>query len=218
MVPLIEKAISDPGVDAEKMQVMFEALKQERGEVSFKSYIKDFALMQSEFPSIRQTAKGHNGPYASFDDINDGTAYARGKYGFALSFLPETAEGMMVITATLSHREGHVQTSTMTLPFDTSQNKNAVQSLGSALTYGMRYGIKALLSISTHDGDDNDAGSLYESVTAEEATALQEEATKQGKDVEKVFGYYSKKFKRVITDWDQFPMGSFEIVLSQLKK
>ena len=124
----------------------------------------------------------------------------------------------MKITATMSHHEGHTTTSAMSLPFDTSGNKNNVQAIGSALKYGMRYGIVALLSVSTHDGDDNDAESLHLTVTEAEATRLEAACIDYGLNELRILSYYSKVFSRTLTDWNDFPAGSFDKVMKEIDK
>ena len=47
----------------------------------------------------------------------------------------------------------------MNFPFDTSGGKNNIQAAGSAISYGKRYTMSALLNITTHDEDD-DASSV----------------------------------------------------------
>ena len=217
MIPLIEKAIVDPNVDVSKMQQLLDMQITIMDRDAKQSYIRDFAQMQSEFPAIRKRGKTQQSTYATFDDINDGTAYARGKYGFALSFVPETGDGIMKITATMSHHGGHTETSSMSLPFDTSGNKNNVQAIGSALKYGMRYGIVALLSVSTHDGDDNDASQLFDPIDAGEAPSLEAAASLNKVDAERVFRYFSKKLHRHIDSWDTFPAGSYGQVLKLIE-
>lgn len=216
---VIEKAVIDPNCDAEKMGKLLDMLRLMMASDAEKEFIRDFALMQSEFPSIQKNGKSHQNNYATFDDINDGTVPARGKYGFGLSFRPQTTDGMMTVAATLSHRGGHKETTTMSLPFDTSGNKNNVQAIGSSLTYGLRMCIKALLSISTHDGTDTDAEGLHFKITAEEAKKLQTTANKYDGVIDaKVFLYFSRKFVVTIESWADFPSGSFAVVNGEIEK
>ena len=218
LVAIIEKAVMNPDIDVGKMQQLLDMQLIVMDREARQAYIRDFAMMQSEFPIIRKRGKTQQSTYATFDDINDGTAPARGKYGFALSFVPETTEGIMRITATMSHYQGHTETSAMSLPFDTSGAKNAVQAIGSALKYGMRYGIVAPLSLSTHDEGDDDAESLHKMVTAAEAASLQARVEKYGLNELKILAYYSKVFSRNLANFDDFPAGCFDRVMKEVDK
>ena len=216
LVPLIEKALMSQDVDVAKMESLFNLQERAQALEARKAFIRDFALMQAEFPAIEKRAKTQQSKYATFDDINAATAPARAKYGFALSFIPEAKDGFMTVTATLSHVGGHERSSPMTIPFDTSGNKNAAQAVGSAQKYCMRYCIVALLSISTFDGDDLDAANLYEQCTEGEAEGLRQECEGFGLNPQRMFGYYAKFYNRPISDWSDFPAGSFNTVHDEM--
>lgn len=218
VLAVIEKAVINPDVDVGKMQQLLDMQLKILDREAKQHYIRDFASMQAEFPSIKKRGRTQQSTYATFDDINDGVAPARGKYGFALSFVPETSEGFMKITAILSHHAGHTETSAITLPFDTSGNKNAVQAQGSAIRYGMRYSIVALLSISTHDGDDNDADGLHEKVSEKEAKTMEAVCLDYELNELKIFTYYTQVFNRPVSNWSEFPAGSYKKVMKELEK
>ena len=218
MVSLIEKAITDPNIDVAKMQQLLDMQltimdKEARG-----AFLRDFALMQSEFDPVKKTGKTQQSTYATFDDINNATLEARSRYGFSISFQPATGDGFMSVTARLSHREGHSEETVVSLPFDTSGNKNQVQAIGSALTYGMRMSIKAVLSISTFDGDDTDAEGLHQTIGAEDADKLRVSCETHGLNQGKIFNFYSRSFKQDITSWETFPLGSYDVVRTEIER
>ena len=216
LVPLIETALMNPEIDVDKMTAIFDLQERAQATQAKKNFIRDFALMQAEFPTIEKRAKTQQSKYATFDDINAATSPARAKYGFALSFVPEARDGHVHVTATISHIDGHERSSPMSIPFDTSGNKNAAQAVGSALTYCMRYCIVSLLSISTFDGEDMDAANLYENCTEGEAEGLRQECEGFGLNAQRMFGYYAKFYNRPISDWNQFPKGCFDTVHDEM--
>jgi hypothetical protein len=76
----------------------------------------------------------------------------------ALLLAIEYYKGQQIkIVGILSHKQGYTQETEIILPSDTSGSKNAVQAIGSTISYGRRYVTCALLNIST--GDDNDGKS-----------------------------------------------------------
>ena len=218
MVSLIERAMTDPRFDVDKMQQLLDMQivimeKESRG-----AFLRDFALMQAEFLPVKKTGKTQQSTYATFDDINNATLPARSHYGFSMSFQPATTEGFMSVTARLSHREGHSEETVVSLPFDTSGNKNQVQAIGSALTYGMRMSIKAVLSISTFDGDDTDAEGLHETISVGEAALLEAACDLHGLNKGKIFNFYSRSFKQNITSWETFPSGVYDVVAAEIDR
>ena len=60
------------------------------------------------------------------------------------------------MTGILSHRDGHREETTLTLPYDSSGSKNSVQAAGSSYSYGRRYATLMLLNISSRAPQDMD--------------------------------------------------------------
>lgn len=153
-IAVIERAASNPDVDVDKMErllTMQERVLNRNAEQAFNAAL---AQMQSELPTIAETSQGHNTKYAPLEKINQVVRPILQAHGFAITFRTKQIQGGVEITAVLSHREGHHEETSLTLPADTSGNKNAVQAIGSTISYGKRYALCALLNIST--GDDTD--------------------------------------------------------------
>ena len=213
---LIERAVSNPEVDIGKMQALLDMQLTIMDKEAERAYLADFPLMQAEIKSVRKEGKGQSNNYATFDDMNDATQEARAKYGFSISFVPETGEGFLKIKGIISHRQGHQETTELTLPFDTTGNKNDVQAIGSSLKYGMRYCMMALLSISTHEGDTD--GALITYLTVGESESLNNYCIEHKLDAAKFYEFYSKHYKRPISSWEDFPAGSFNTVMDFLQE
>lgn len=81
----------------------------------------------------------------------------------------------VVVTCIVSHRLGHFEETTLTGPKDATGNKNALQSIGSTITYLQRYTLKAALGLSAAKDDDGQASEDQpETVSEEQAMALRE--------------------------------------------
>ena len=79
-------------------------------------FTADMALMQGEMPRVFKLASGHNTTYARLEDINDAVRPVLQKFGFAVTFNIEQPDLKSVrVTAILSHREGHTQTSSVAI-------------------------------------------------------------------------------------------------------
>jgi hypothetical protein len=66
-------------------------------------------------------------------------------------------------TAIIAHKLGHREETTVTLPHDVSGSKNAVQGIGSAISYAERYALRAALNLASRasqDDDGNAAGTI----------------------------------------------------------
>jgi hypothetical protein len=70
------------------------------------------------------------------------------------------------VTCIISHRDGHFEETSLQAGRDDSGNKNAIQQVGSTVTYLQRYTLKAALGLSAAEDDD---GKSSEPSTAQSA-------------------------------------------------
>lgn len=161
LLEVIARAARDPSVDIDKMErliAMQERVQTRQAIIAFNSALAD---MQPHLPvigergGIKDRAGNVQSTYALWEDINEGIRPFLAEYGFALRFAVQRAEDQISVTGILSHREGHSEQTTLTLPTDTSGSKNAVQAVGSSTQYGKRYTASALLNL-TSTGEDDD--------------------------------------------------------------
>jgi hypothetical protein len=150
----------------------FERHKARRAEAEFNAAL---AKMQLKLPTIDENGAilGPDGEpvatYATWEDTVDAIRPILARYGFSLSFRPgQSARGNPTVTGILRHKGGHKEEGELELPPDLTGGKNAVQAVGSALSYGQRYVARMLLSLTSRGGDD-DAGSSNRSHEAEDA-------------------------------------------------
>jgi hypothetical protein len=174
ILQVIQRAAADPQCDIEKMErlmAMHERMQAKNAQTEFNSAL---ASMQCDIPSIAERGAGHNKiTYATLEDINDVIKPIMQRYGFAMSFKVEHAQGGISVTGILMHRAGHREETTMLLPSDTSGSKNAVQAVASSVSYGKRYVMCAMLNISTRgEDDDGYAAAPAKTITAAQANQL----------------------------------------------
>lgn len=122
-----------------------------------KAFENALAAAKAEIPIIVKNAKGHNEKrYANF------AAYAReidpvlGRHGLSYRFRTSQDDRIRV-TCVLSHRDGHAEENTLSGPPDNSGSKNAIQSIGSTLTYLQRYTLVQALGLAASEDDDGKA-------------------------------------------------------------
>ena len=186
IIQVIERAAMNPNVDIDKMERLLQMQERIMERQAKASYMAALAEMQPDLPEIPENGKGHgNIKYALWEDINELIKPVLGNHGFSLSFRTGQADGKIIVTGVLSHRDGHSEETTMHLPTDTSGSKNAVQAVGSSTSYGKRYTAQALLNL-TSRGDDDDgkaAGSKpdSEATITEAQVKIIQELIEQGK-------------------------------------
>lgn len=155
IMQMIERVVLNPEADMDKLDKMLDMQERVLNRNAKQAFTADLAAMQSELPLVGKAGEGHNkAKYAKLEDINEAIRPTLQKYGFAVTFRTKQSDKTLTVTAILSHRMGHGEETDLILPLDTSGSKNAVQAVGSTISYGKRYALCLLLNIST--GDDTD--------------------------------------------------------------
>jgi len=158
LISMIERVALSPDADMDKMERLLDMQERVLNRDAMIAFNSDMAAMQADLPTVIEDGKGHNNAkYATLEQINKTIRPALQRHGFAVTFKTSQEANVVNVTAVLSHRQGHSQESTLSVPNDTSGNKNTVQAIGSSVSYGKRYALCALLNIST--GDDDGQGS-----------------------------------------------------------
>ncbi len=148
---LIEMAISQ-GADVDKLERLMQM--KERWDIgqAKKAYFEAISEFQSICPVITKNKQGHNYFYAPLSDIIAQIREPLKTCGLSYRFSQDHKDGIEV-TCHVTHIHGHSETSSMSAPLDTSGSKNAVQSVGSTVTYLQRYTLLNVLGIATADSD-----------------------------------------------------------------
>ena len=159
IMSVIERAATSSDIDITKLEKMLEMQERVLDRNAKQSFTTSLAEMQTGLPRIAENGKGHNNlKYALLEDINDTLRPILHRHGFAVTFRIKAEGSMIMVTTVLSHRDGHSEETTIPLAPDTTGSKSAVQAVGSTISYGKRYGICAMLNISTGDDNDGSAG------------------------------------------------------------
>ena len=79
------------------------------------------------------------------------------RHGLSYRFRTSVADDRVTVTCIVSHRDGYAEENQITAARDESGGKNAIQAIGSALTYLQRMTLKASLGLAAADDDDGQA-------------------------------------------------------------
>jgi hypothetical protein len=186
LISMIERAARDPSVDVDKMLRLFDMHKQVTADRARQAFNAAVALAKGEIGPITKNAKGHNEKrYADF------SAYAKvvdpvlAKHGIGYRFRTEQTDRINV-TCVLFHNAGHSEENTLSGPPDSSGSKNAIQSIGSTLTYLQRYSLIQSLGLSaTNDDDGRASGSQQDTgaISEKQVQHLQSLIVEVGADI-----------------------------------
>ncbi len=178
LVAVIERAATNPEVDIDKMERLLQMHERITARQAQAAYAAALARLQPKLPIIRErgTIKDRGGntqsKYALWEDIVGIVTPILASEGFALSFRTGNDAAGVTVTGVLSHADGHSESTSLTLPIDTSGSKNAVQSVGSSTAYGKRYTAAALLNLRTGEVDDDGQAGPGGFITEQQAADL----------------------------------------------
>jgi hypothetical protein len=130
-----------------------------------KAFDKAIAKAKASMPVIRKnrevnyvTDKGRtNYKFEDMAEIERTIVPILSEHGLSYRFRTTVTEKMIVVTCIISHEAGHSEENSLPGPADTSGSKNAIQAIGSTVTYLQRYTLKAALGLSASVDDDGAA-------------------------------------------------------------
>lgn len=171
--------VRDTTIDPSRIVVFLDIKEREEKRAAQNEFTAAMNRLQQKLPRIskrgrieftsKSTGVATSTPFAKYEDVWTVVGPLLLEEGFTVSFgtksLGEKGGGIL-IQATLHHIAGHSQTEEMPLPFDTSGSKNAIQAVGSTLSYGKRYLLFAILNLVT-EGEDTD-GTAISAITDEQ--------------------------------------------------
>lgn len=205
LLAVIAKAASDPGTDVDKLERLMGLYERMQATEAHRQYTAALAELQPELPVIEEhgeildRAGAVQSTYALWEDINEQIKPILARHGFSLTFAIGHDENRISVTGKLSHRAGHVEETTFTLPLDTSGNKNTVQAYGSSVSYGKRYTASALLNLTSRGVDDDGQAAGTALITDGEQEALRLLAEKAGVNIDRFCAHLK------IASLDQLP-------------
>lgn len=211
LVLMFERLARDPGVDVDKLErliAMQERILKFNAEAAFNAA---FVKMQPEIPVIEESRAGDSGKwhYAPLEDIVEVVRPILSRHGFTLTHKTEWPDAKMVkVVGILTHEQGHARLSEFQAQADGSGSKNAIQALGSSVSYGKRYTTKDLLCIVTREEDDD--GGKSEQLKAGDAPAgyddwqlnMEAVADEGWPELSKAFGRSAPAFRNRATRTD----------------
>jgi len=177
---MIKMALSG-GLDPEYLKEMLAIQKDWEANEARKAYHKAMAEFKENPPKIEKDrkvdfAKKDGGGrvkynHASLANVVDKITAELSKHGFSASWSTEQ-NGAITVTCHITHSMGHTERTTLTASADTTGSKNAIQAIGSTISYLQRYTILAGTGMATADMDNDAAGADVEKISDKELSNL----------------------------------------------
>lgn len=212
LMAIIARAATDPSCDLDKMERLIAMQERALSRWAEWRFASALSKLQAELPSIseRGDAAGRYS-FPLWEDINTAIKPFLCKHGFSLSFGFDFTAGITV-TGALQHVSGHKEATSVTLPADTSGNKNAVQAVGSSLSYGKRYTASALLNLTSHGEDDDAYRAAIVRITEEQEASIHDMLESTGADKAKFLKWLK------VDSVSDIPAAAFDTAIGALRQ
>lgn len=190
ILSVIERMAMNPEIDPDRIE-RFITLKERIDAANAKKAF-DAAVAQAKatIPPAEKNATGHNNKrYADF------YAYAKvvdpiiSELGLSYRFRTEQTD-RITVTCVLTHEGGHAEENSLSGPPDASGSKNAIQAIGSTLTYLQRYTLVQALGLAAAQDDDGAAAGRGLSISDEQLAKLRSLIDEVGGDVAKLCAHF----------------------------
>jgi hypothetical protein len=143
----------------EKLIALQERMESNQARRAFDAAI---AEAKTELPPINKNREGHNGrKYADMSAIARAVDPVITRYGLSYRFRSSEAAGRITVFCRISHRDGYFEENALSAPIDTGPGRNAIQAIGSTLTYLQRYSLVQALGLAVTDDDVDDDGESH---------------------------------------------------------
>jgi hypothetical protein len=146
--------------DIDKLERLLILQREWNADQAQKAFLAALSKFQAELPPITRSDRVDAGragrrKYASLGTINEAIRPYLYANGLSFRFRQHQGPDGISVTCIVSHRDGHSEETTLFAGADVSGGKNAIQSVGSTVTYLTRYTLTSALGLTTVDDDDD---------------------------------------------------------------
>lgn len=225
MIQVIERAATNPDVDVEKMERLWqmkEKIDAKRAEMEFN---KAMTAIQKQ---TRQVSADASNPqtrsrYASYSALDKALRPVYTEHGLALSFDTDDSplDQHVRVLCYVSHESGHSRRYHIDMPADGKGAKGGdvmtkTHATGSATSYGMRYLLKMIFNVAVGEEDDdgNGAGNTVERISEEQALALHAKLTENDLDITHYRNWLRLQFG--VTEIESMPLKIYDTAMKKI--
>lgn len=188
----IREAIAG-GADLDKLKGLLKLQERWEANEAKKSYHIAMAAFKADPPDIEKDKKvsylNVKFSHASLSNVTKKINEVLSRHGLSASWNVKQ-NGAVSVTCKITHEKGHSEETTLTAPADTSGSKNAIQSIGSTISYLERYTLLALTGLATSDmDDDGKISGNAELISEQEANSLLENLQAIEANIQKFLEY-----------------------------
>jgi hypothetical protein len=171
---LVQIAIQK-GVDAEQLKELMQLQREWKADQARDAFVAAMNGFRAEALKViktKQVSYGNtNYKHATLANIVELAAPALSRHGLSHRWETTQDGGLVTVACVITHQFGHSERTALSSAPDTSGAKNAIQAVGSAVTYLQRYTFMAITGLAAQD-QDNDGGQPLEFVSEKQVADL----------------------------------------------
>lgn len=206
----------EKGADLDKLSALMDLQERWEANQARKAYVVALNEFKASPPEIRKNKR------TSFESRNSNStveyeyltlpeavrfiAPALSTHGLSHSWSVDQNDKRVSVTCTLTHRMGHSEKVTLSAPMDDSGKKNAIQAIGSTVTYLERYSLLAITGLSADEMDTDADLEDVETISEEQTRALEDLIDASEANIHKFLAYMNVEKLADITV-DDYPRG-----------
>lgn len=189
LLDIIQRASAMPDLDLDRITRLYE-LKERFDAMQAKlSFARDMVEFKKHAPVIyknKRVSYGHGKTgfdHATHDEVTTKLAPALANHGFSHSWQMTQSAGVVTVTCTLLHVDGHTTSATLFGVDDTTGSKSANQAVASTGTLLQRHTLLSVTGCSTSDmPDEDDLHKVNKTLVSDEVFAKLKAAAEGGND------------------------------------
>lgn len=200
------------GMDLDKLErfmLLQEKYEANQARKAYTAAMSDFKKAPPEIEKDRHVEYKTTSGTTKYDHASLGNVTAKinaalGEHGLSAAWTTDQTDKGVTVTCKITHVLGHFETTSLTAAHDSSGGKNAIQALGSTISYLERYTILALTGLATHDMDD-DAGIVVEYIDEKQLSTILDFINSKGIEQAKFMLYMGVESceKIIATDYNK---------------
>ena len=147
--------------DIDKLAKLLELQERWEKNEAKKAFVRALSEFKANPPEITKNRHVKFGStefdHATLDHVTDQIGAALSAHGLSHTWSMRQENNAIYVTCTLTHKDGHSESVTLSASADTSGSKNAIQAIGSTVTYLQRYTLLAATGLAARNSDDDGA-------------------------------------------------------------
>lgn len=144
----------EKGASMEQLEKLMDLQERWEAREAQKAYTVAMSDFRGRCPMIIKTKKAHNNMYAGLAETIDQIKDLLAECGLSHSWATDVQGDIISVTCRVTHVQGHSESTTIPASPDTSGSKNAIQAVGSTITYLQRYTLFSILGLASQEDSD----------------------------------------------------------------